>query len=54
MICSKFANVVNNTTIKNTFNNDDSNITKIKTQDCQIMATIAKRILKFKSMRKNQ
>ena len=36
----------------NTFNIDDSNITKIKIQHCQITTTITKknRVLKFKPM----
>ena len=36
MHCFRFANVTNNTTIINTFNSDQSNITKIRTQDRQI------------------
>ena len=39
--------------IINIFNSDDSNIAYIKTQNCQIMGTIAYRILKCKSMVKN-
>ena len=41
---------MNNTTIINTFHSDISNIAYIKTQNRQIMATIACRILKFKSV----
>ena len=40
--------------IINTFNRNNSNITYIKTQNCQIMATIAYSILKFESMIKKQ
>ena len=39
---------MNNTTIINTFNCDDSNIANIKTQHGQVMTTITNRILKFK------
>ena len=35
-------------------NNDNSNIAYVKTQNCQIMATIACRTLKCESMTKNQ
>ena len=47
MNCLRFANIMNNTTIINTFKIDISNIAKSKTQPCQIMATITNRILKF-------
>ena len=36
--------------IINTFNSDNSNIAKIKTQHSQIMTTITNRILKFEPM----
>ena len=48
MICVKFANVMNNATIINTFNSDNSNITK--TQQSHIMATITNGIWRFKLM----
>ena len=42
---------MNNTTVINTFNEDDnSNIAYIKTQYRQIMGTITCRILKFETM----
>ena len=47
MTCIKFANGMNSTTIISTFNSDNSNIAKIKTQ---IMTTITKGILEFKPM----
>ena len=50
MNCTRFANVMNNTTIINTFNSDNNIMAKIKTQHCQLMTTIANRILKFKPM----
>ena len=50
MNCFRFGNAMNNTTVINTFNCDNSNITYIKTQHCQIMATITYRILKFELM----
>ena len=46
----RFAKVMNNTTIINSFNSDDSNITKIKMQHRQIVATITYRILKLGAM----
>ena len=49
-----FANVIKNTTIIKVFDSDNSNITRNKTQHCQIMTTIENRILKFKPMIKNQ
>ena len=45
---------MNNTTIINIFHSDDNNIAYIKTQNRQILATIAYRILKFESMIKRQ
>ena len=36
----RFANVMNNTTINNTFNSNNNNIANIKTKRRQIMATI--------------
>ena len=44
MNCSRFVHAMNNTTI---INCDDRNITKTKTQHCQIMATIGNKIFKF-------
>ena len=41
---------MNNTTAINIFNSDNSYIAYIKTQNCQIMITIAYRTLKFESM----
>ena len=41
---------MNNTTIVNILNSDNSNIADIKTKHCQIMTSIAYRILKFESM----
>ena len=42
---------MNNTTVIKTLNSDNnSNIAYIKTQHCQIMATIAYKILKFETM----
>ena len=41
---------MNNTTIINIFNSDNSNIAYINTLHCQIMTTIVYRILKFESM----
>ena len=41
---------MNNTTIINLFNIDNSNITNIKAQHRQVMTTIRDRILKFESM----
>ena len=38
---------MNNTTIIKTFRNDDSNITYIHSKYCQIMTTVAYRILKL-------
>ena len=52
MNCFKFASVINNTTIINHFNSDNSYIIKIKTEHCQIMTTITNIILKFKPMTK--
>ena len=50
MSCFRFGNVINNATITSTFFSDNINIAKIKTKQHQIMATIAKRILKFELM----
>ena len=50
MNCFRFANATNNTTISNTFNSDNSNITNIKTQHCQIMTTIKNEILTYNVM----
>ena len=41
---------MNNTTITNNFNSDNSNIVYIKTQHHQIVTTIPNRIVKFKPM----
>ena len=41
---------MNNTTIINIFNSNNSNTAYIKTQHCQIRTTIAYRILKIESM----
>ena len=41
---------MNDTTIANIFNSDNTNITKIKTQHHQIMTTITDKILKLKPM----
>ena len=41
---------MNNTTILNTFDSDNSNVAYIKTQHRQIMATITYKILKFEPM----
>ena len=43
---------MNNTTVINTLNSDNSNIAYIKTQHCQIMAVITYRILRFKLITK--
>ena len=42
MNCNRFATAMNNTIIISTFISDNSNITKIKTQHCQIMTDITK------------
>ena len=42
-----------NTTIINTFNSDNNNITNIKRQHHQIMTSITNRNLKFKTMIRN-
>ena len=47
MHCFRLANVVNNATIINTINSNNSNIAKIKTQHHEIMPTVANGILKF-------
>ena len=41
---------MNNTTITNNFNSNNSNIVYIKTQHDQIVTTIPNRIVKFKPM----
>ena len=38
---------MNNTTTENSFNDDNSNINNIKTQQCQIMTTLTNVILKL-------
>ena len=43
---AEFSNVMNNTTIINTFNIDNNNIAYTKTKHHQIITTIAYRILK--------
>ena len=40
MNCFRFANVKSDATVINTFNTDDNNIAYIKTQHCQINATV--------------
>ena len=45
MICFKFINAMSDTTIINSFNNNNSNISRIKTQHRQIMGTITNGIL---------
>ena len=50
MNCSRFANVMNNTTISSSFNSDNSNIANSKTQHRQIITTITYRILKFEPL----
>ena len=47
MNCFRFANAMDNTTIINTFDSEKNNIANIKTQHCQIMATITNEILRF-------
>ena len=47
MNCFRSANAVNNTTIIDTFNSDNSNITKTNARLSQLMTTIANKILKF-------
>ena len=44
---------MNNTTISNIFSNGLSNIAYVNTILCQLMRTIAYRLLKFESMIKN-
>ena len=41
---------MNNTTIINIFNSDNSDIAYVKTQNSQIMASIAYRTMKYESM----
>ena len=50
MNCFRFAKFMNNATIINTFNSDNSSIAKIKTQHRQIMTAIANGNLKFEPM----
>ena len=50
MICFRFANVNDNTTIINSFNGNNSNIANTNTQCRQIMTIITKGILKFEPM----
>ena len=50
MNCFRFANVMSNTIIINSFNSDDSSNTKIKTHNFQMMTTITETIFKFKPM----
>ena len=45
MIYFRFIHAMNDTTITNSFNNDNSNISRIKTQHRQIIATITNGIL---------
>ena len=47
MNCFRFPNVINNSTIINTFNSDNSNIANINTQRRQSMTTITNKISKF-------
>ena len=50
MNCFRYAIVVNNKTVVNTFISDNNNITDTETQLRQIMATTAYGILKFEPM----
>ena len=50
MNCFRFGNFMNNATVVKTFNSNNSNITYIMTQLCQILATITYRIMKFEPM----
>ena len=45
---------MNNTTITNLFNSDNSNFANVKTQHRQIITTITDRILKFEPMIKKR
>ena len=54
MNCFRLANAMNNTTIINPLNSENIIIVKVKTQNCQIMAIIANKILKLESWLKNQ
>ena len=47
---ARFANVMNNTAIMNSFNCDNINIARIKMQHHQIMTIITNRNLKLKPM----
>ena len=48
--CFRLANILNDATIINIFNSDNSNITRTKAQPYDIMTTITDRILKVKTM----
>ena len=50
LITHRLANVLNNTTISNTFSSNNNNVAYIKTEHRQIMVTISYRILKFEPM----
>ena len=50
MNCVRFAKIINNTTITNIFNIENSDITKTKTQYYQIMTVISNKILIFKPL----
>ena len=50
MKCVRFAKIINNTTITNIFNIDNSDITKTKTQHYQITTVISNKILIFKPL----
>ena len=50
MNCFRFANVMNNTTVINTFNGKNSIIAETKTQHRQIITTIIEGIFKFEPM----
>ena len=52
--CVRFANVINNATIINIFSSNNSNITKIKTQNLFRKKIISERILKIIPLIKNQ
>ena len=54
MNCFRLANAMNNTTIINPLNSENIIIVKVKTQNCQIMAIIANKILKLEPWLKNQ
>ena len=50
MNCIRFSDFMNKTAIIKTFNSHDSNITYIRTQHQQIIATITNRFFKFQVM----